>query len=124
MPYKLLSFLYLTRVGTNGELVFSSSYYSNQNVECIIVVSHNLDVCRYKNNGQNFHINLPMERNVEHSVSVPEDLVQIQAYLRWERNGKQNYSPEKEKVRRCTKYKQIVKDIFFVFTFYVVLVFT
>uniref|UniRef100_A0A1J3IBP2 alpha-glucan, water dikinase n=1 Tax=Noccaea caerulescens TaxID=107243 RepID=A0A1J3IBP2_NOCCA len=51
----------------------------------------------YKNNGQNFHINLPMERNVEHNVSVPEDLVQIQAYIRWERNGKQNYSPEKEK---------------------------
>ncbi|CAG7899970.1 unnamed protein product [Brassica rapa] len=51
----------------------------------------------YKNNGQNFHINLPMGKNVEHNVSVPEDLVQIQAYIRWERNGKQNYSPEKEK---------------------------
>lgn len=31
------------------------------------------------------------------NVSVPEDLVQIQAYLRWERNGKQAYSPEQEK---------------------------
>ncbi|CAH8338830.1 unnamed protein product [Eruca vesicaria subsp. sativa] len=51
----------------------------------------------YKNNGQNFHINLPMGKNVEHNVSVPEDLVQVQAYIRWERNGKQNYSPEKEK---------------------------
>ncbi|KAL1222830.1 Alpha-glucan water dikinase 1 [Cardamine amara subsp. amara] len=51
----------------------------------------------YKNNGQNFRINLHMERNVEHNVSVPEDLVQIQAYLRWERNGKQMYTPEKEK---------------------------
>ncbi|CAF2115941.1 unnamed protein product [Brassica napus] len=51
----------------------------------------------YKSNGQNFRINLPTERNVDHNVSVPEDLVQIQAYLRWERNGKQNYSPEKEK---------------------------
>ncbi|CAN8305598.1 unnamed protein product [Cochlearia groenlandica] len=52
----------------------------------------------YKKNGQNFHVNLPMERNVEHNVSVPEDLVQIQAYLRWERKGKQMYSPEQEKV--------------------------
>ncbi|CDY20967.1 BnaA08g25580D [Brassica napus] len=51
----------------------------------------------YKNNGQNFHINLPMGSNVERNVSVPEDLVQVQAYIRWERNGKQNYSPEKEK---------------------------
>lgn len=31
------------------------------------------------------------------NVSVPEDLVQIQAYLRWERHGKQAYSPEQEK---------------------------
>ena len=31
-------------------------------------------------------------------VSVPEDLVQIQAYLRWERKGKQMYTPEQEKV--------------------------
>ncbi|XP_010458437.1 PREDICTED: alpha-glucan water dikinase 1, chloroplastic [Camelina sativa] len=51
----------------------------------------------YKNNGQNFRINLPTERNVENNVSVPEDLVQIQAYLRWERKGKQMYNPEKEK---------------------------
>ncbi|CAD5312348.1 unnamed protein product [Arabidopsis thaliana] len=51
----------------------------------------------YKNNGQNFHINLPTERNVKQNVSVPEDLVQIQAYLRWERKGKQMYNPEKEK---------------------------
>jgi len=30
--------------------------------------------------------------------SVPEELVGIQAYLRWERRGKQNYSPQQEKV--------------------------
>lgn len=29
--------------------------------------------------------------------SVPEELVQIQAYLRWERKGKQIYTPEQEK---------------------------
>ena len=42
-------------------------------------------------------MNLPGK--VEHSqqVSVPEDLVQIQAYLRWERKGKQMYTPEQEK---------------------------
>ncbi|CAO2828856.1 unnamed protein product, partial [Amaranthus hypochondriacus] len=48
----------------------------------------------FKNNGENFHVKLPGK--VEHSqqVSVPEDLVQIQAYLRWERKGKQMYTPE------------------------------
>lgn len=52
---------------------------------------------RFKNNGENFHVKLPGK--VEHSqqVSVPEDLVQIQAYLRWERKGKQMYTPEQEK---------------------------
>ncbi|GAQ91752.1 alpha-glucan water dikinase [Klebsormidium nitens] len=29
-------------------------------------------------------------------VAVPEDLVGIQAYLRWERGGKKNYSPEEQ----------------------------
>lgn len=49
-----------------------------------------------------------MERN----VSVPEDLVQIQAYLRWERNGKQMYSPEKEKVSQTLYLYKHIKDIF------------
>ena len=31
------------------------------------------------------------------NASVPEELVQIQAYLRWERKGKQMYTPEQEK---------------------------
>lgn len=54
-----------------------------------------------------------MERNVKHNDSVPEDLVQIQAYLRWERNGKQMYSPEKEKVSQpFYLYKHIFKDNF------------
>ncbi|MQL91961.1 hypothetical protein Taro_024579 [Colocasia esculenta] len=34
--------------------------------------------------------------NVTPPVSVPEDLVQIQAYLRWERKGKQQYSADQE----------------------------
>lgn len=113
-PYTLSSFLYLTKVGTNGELVFSSSSYFKLTDSYLnfSVVSHNLNICRYKSNGQNFRINLPTERNVDHNVSVPEDLVQIQAYLRWERNGKQNYSPEKEKVSRCTYTSISLNDIF------------
>ncbi|KAK8714874.1 hypothetical protein V6N13_042219 [Hibiscus sabdariffa] len=40
---------------------------------------------------------LPQKETMISDVSVPEDLVQIQAYLRWERKGRQMYSPEKEK---------------------------
>lgn len=29
---------------------------------------------------------------------VPEDLVQVQAYIRWEKAGKPNYPPEKQLV--------------------------
>lgn len=29
---------------------------------------------------------------------IPDDLVQVQAYIRWERAGKPNYSPEKQLV--------------------------
>lgn len=53
---------------------------------------------RFKNNGENFHIKLPVKNKLSQEVSVPEDLVQIQAYLRWERKGKQMYTPEQEKV--------------------------
>ncbi|XP_075494611.1 alpha-glucan water dikinase, chloroplastic-like isoform X1 [Primulina tabacum] len=51
----------------------------------------------YKNNGGNIRVQLPARESRTKSVSVPEDLVQIQAYLRWERNGKQIYTPEQEK---------------------------
>ncbi|KAL6639875.1 hypothetical protein ACP70R_022470 [Stipagrostis hirtigluma subsp. patula] len=58
----------------------------------------------FKSNGQNFHIQLQTSRHqgqgasgASSSTTVPEDLVQIQAYLRWERNGKQSYTPEQEK---------------------------
>ncbi|KAI8527034.1 hypothetical protein RHMOL_Rhmol12G0045200 [Rhododendron molle] len=53
----------------------------------------------FKNNGGNFHIKLPAKGKLIPNVSVPEDLVQIQAYLRWERKGKQMYNPEQEKAR-------------------------
>ncbi|KAL9390289.1 hypothetical protein Peur_018894 [Populus x canadensis] len=52
----------------------------------------------FKNNGQNFYVELPTrEKLTIPNVSVPEELVQIQSYLRWERNGKQMYTPEQEK---------------------------
>ncbi|KAL2334136.1 hypothetical protein Fmac_015349 [Flemingia macrophylla] len=45
-------------------------------------------------------------------VSVPEDLVQIQAYLRWEQKGKQTYSPEQEKVIGSRNPHNTVKVVF------------
>ncbi|GAV71559.1 PPDK_N domain-containing protein [Cephalotus follicularis] len=52
----------------------------------------------FKNNGENFYIKLPVKQMFIPNASIPEDLVQIQAYIRWERNGKQMYTPEQEKV--------------------------
>ncbi|KAJ4960809.1 hypothetical protein NE237_020719 [Protea cynaroides] len=51
----------------------------------------------FKDNGDNFRVQLVRKDKQSSVVSVPEDLVQIQAYLRWERKGKQLYTPEKEK---------------------------
>ncbi|KAG8366087.1 hypothetical protein BUALT_Bualt17G0039400 [Buddleja alternifolia] len=51
----------------------------------------------YKYNGGNFYVKLPTRESKSANVSVPEDLVQVQAYLRWERKGKQVYTPEQEK---------------------------
>ncbi|KAA0034293.1 alpha-glucan water dikinase [Cucumis melo var. makuwa] len=53
----------------------------------------------YKNNGKNFHVKLPVKEKFISDVSVPEELVQIQAYLRWERKGKQMYTPQQEQAR-------------------------
>ncbi|KAI3933019.1 hypothetical protein MKW92_033488 [Papaver armeniacum] len=51
----------------------------------------------FKCNGDNFHVQLAQRAKRSTNSSVPEDLVQIQAYLRWERKGKQMYTPEQEK---------------------------
>lgn len=32
------------------------------------------------------------------TTKVPEELVQVQAYIRWEKAGKPNYTPEKQLV--------------------------
>ena len=50
-----------------------------------------------KNNGSNFHVKLPAIEKSNPNIALPEDLVQIQAYVNWERKGKQMYSPEQEK---------------------------
>ncbi|KAJ9563988.1 hypothetical protein OSB04_009148 [Centaurea solstitialis] len=60
----------------------------------------------YKNNGNNFRFKLPFGEKQVSNVGVPEDLVQIQAYLRWERNGKQTYSPEEEKATDIMPWQQ------------------
>ncbi|KAG0502608.1 hypothetical protein HPP92_002680 [Vanilla planifolia] len=49
-----------------------------------------------KNDGQNFHIQL-LRKSHQTLDDVPEDLVQVHAYLRWEKKGKQAYTPEQEK---------------------------
>lgn len=54
--------------------------------------------CRFKFQGGNFRLVLPEPDTKVSNVAVPEELVQIQAYIQWERNGKQNYSKEKEAV--------------------------
>ena len=59
-------------------------------------------LCRFKNDDSNFRVAIPrstapIDRSL---VVIPADLLSVQAYLRWERNGKQNYSPEQEKVWR------------------------
>ncbi|XP_047318795.1 alpha-glucan water dikinase, chloroplastic [Impatiens glandulifera] len=51
----------------------------------------------FKNRGENFIVKLPARDKPVPKLSVPEDLVQIQAYLRWERKGKQSYTAKQEK---------------------------
>lgn len=65
----------------------------------------------FKNNGNNFFIKLPAGRLQVSNVSVPEDLVQIQAYLRWERKGKQMYTPEQEKEEYEAARKELQEEI-------------
>ena len=64
-----------------------------------------------KNNGQNFHVKLPRRKTLVSNISVPEDLVQIQAYLRWERKGKQMYTPEQEKEEYEAARAEILEEI-------------
>ncbi|GFP88008.1 alpha-glucan water dikinase chloroplastic [Phtheirospermum japonicum] len=65
----------------------------------------------YKYNGGNFHVKLPKSESRAPNVSVPEDLVQIQAYLRWERKGKQMYTPEKEKEEYEAARMELLEEV-------------
>ncbi|TYH96299.1 hypothetical protein ES332_A12G167800v1 [Gossypium tomentosum] len=64
-----------------------------------------------KNNGQNFHVKLPRKETLISNISLPEDLVQIQAYLRWERKGKQMYTREKEKEEYEAARAELLEEI-------------
>ncbi|CAM0912167.1 unnamed protein product [Alopecurus aequalis] len=69
----------------------------------------------FKNNGQNFLIQLQTSRSQGQDASsatvVPEDLVQIQSYLRWERNGKQSYTPDQEKVEYEAARAELIDEL-------------
>ncbi|KAL8227483.1 hypothetical protein R6Q57_015067 [Mikania cordata] len=65
----------------------------------------------YKDNGQNFYVKLPKREKLVSNVGVPEDLVQIQAYLRWERNGKQTYTPGQEKIEFEEARKELQMEL-------------
>ncbi|XP_061355011.1 alpha-glucan water dikinase, chloroplastic [Gastrolobium bilobum] len=65
----------------------------------------------FKNNGANFHIKLPVKDKLVQQVSVPEDLVQIQAYIRWERKGKQMYTPEQEKEEYEAARRELLDEV-------------
>lgn len=65
----------------------------------------------FKHNGDNFHVKLSSDEKLISNVSVPEDLVQIQAYLRWEKNGKQMYTPEQEKEEYEAARNELLEEI-------------
>ncbi|KAF5450262.1 hypothetical protein F2P56_030628 [Juglans regia] len=65
----------------------------------------------YKNNGENFHVKFCKKEKLTPDVSVPEDLVQIHAYMRWERKGKQMYTPEQEKVEYEAARTELLEEI-------------
>ncbi|KAE9607885.1 putative alpha-glucan, water dikinase [Lupinus albus] len=65
----------------------------------------------FKNNGENFHIKLPVKDKLVQPVSVPEDLVQVQAYIRWERKGKQMYTPEQEKEEYEAARRELLEEV-------------
>ncbi|KAM3209728.1 hypothetical protein ACQJBY_064038 [Aegilops geniculata] len=73
----------------------------------------------FKNNGQNFLIQLQTSRNegqdapgaTASAIVVPEDLVQIQSYLRWERNGKRSYTADQEKVEYEAARAELIEEL-------------
>ncbi|KAL6983727.1 alpha-glucan, water dikinase [Sarracenia purpurea var. burkii] len=64
-----------------------------------------------KNDGKNFHVKLPVKEKWVTNISVPEDLVQIQAYIRWEKKGKQMYTPKQEKEEYEAARLELLEEI-------------
>ncbi|KAH9292685.1 hypothetical protein KI387_042129, partial [Taxus chinensis] len=46
----------------------------------------------FKLNGQNVHIDIPRDEINIPNASVPEDLVQVKAFIQWELKGKKTYT--------------------------------
>nr|AIR93787.1 glucan water dikinase [Kalanchoe fedtschenkoi] len=65
----------------------------------------------FKNRGENFKVKLRQKEKTTSNLYVPEDLVQIQAYLRWERNGKQMYTPEQEKIEYEAARTELLEEV-------------
>ncbi|GKD55564.1 hypothetical protein Tco_1288951, partial [Tanacetum coccineum] len=65
----------------------------------------------YKDDNKNFYVKVPFGEKSASNVEVPEELVQIQSYLRWERNGKQSYSPEQEKKEFEEARKELQREL-------------
>nr|GFD29137.1 alpha-glucan water dikinase 1, chloroplastic-like isoform X2 [Tanacetum cinerariifolium] len=64
-----------------------------------------------KDDNKNFYVKVPLGEKPVSSVEVPEELVQIQSYLRWERNGKQTYSLEQEKKEFEEARKELQREL-------------
>eukprot|EP00262_Sarcandra_glabra_P002083 TRINITY_DN1233_c0_g2_i1.p1 TRINITY_DN1233_c0_g2~~TRINITY_DN1233_c0_g2_i1.p1 ORF type:complete len:1456 (+),score=336.06 TRINITY_DN1233_c0_g2_i1:107-4474(+) len=65
----------------------------------------------FKDNGQNFLVHLSRMDGQSINISVPEDLVQLHAYLRWERMGKKTHTPDQEKEEYEAARTELLKEI-------------
>uniref|UniRef100_A0A7I4D941 Pyruvate phosphate dikinase AMP/ATP-binding domain-containing protein n=1 Tax=Physcomitrium patens TaxID=3218 RepID=A0A7I4D941_PHYPA len=65
----------------------------------------------FKMNNSNLRIDVPPPSLKVSNYDIPEELVGVQAYLRWERKGRQNYSPEHEKVEYEAARKELQLEL-------------
>ncbi|XP_031501423.1 alpha-glucan water dikinase, chloroplastic [Nymphaea colorata] len=65
----------------------------------------------FKKDGGNFRVQLARSGSSKNLSSIPEELVQIQAYLRWERKGKQAYAPEQEKEEYEAARRELMDEV-------------
>lgn len=64
-----------------------------------------------KLHGGNFRLVVPEADLSSSTISIPEELVQVQAYLRWERKGKQQYSADQEAIEYEEARKELQEEI-------------